>query len=709
MAERRSAQRRTQAVRRAVRVTLAASAGFYPLVYGLHQPEMALYALFAPVALGVLSPVPGSGRQRAAVILGSLPAGLCLVTLGTALAGSTAAATAGVVAVGFALCFAAVAGPRVGGAAPGLQLFYILACFPPYAPETLWQRLAGLTLGAVLLALCERLVLPAAPSPSYRSRLADAEAAAAAASAAAAHGPAPPDTAAALRASSPGLRPSRLPPAERPAGPWRTDRALAQAGAATRRLLEQLARLTETPAPTSPRSSATPSHDTAPSPAPDPSSAGLLRLVASVCAATAASLRSGRPAGDPDALHHAMRDFQDTRIRRPAARKAPDLPELRHQAAVLAVAGSADIARTAVMVAVSGRRTLPIEPRELFWYADAPALRLWFRRLAGNTTLGSVMFQNAARTAIGLGAARLVAGSLDLTHGFWVLLAVLTLGRTTAGETWTAVRSALAGTLVGALAAGVLLYGVGHEPHAYAGLLAPAMLAAFSLGPLLGVAWAQGLFTLVVATAFAQLAPASWQLAEARIVDVLAGSVIGLACGLLAWPAGARREVRRSMAALLRATAPLAPATVGAVLSDRPATVPRAATWHSLHRLRLAEAAYAQYRSEPDDDPARTPTDWHSVLLTAQHVLIGAHQLPRYDRSGTGIPPAAADWARANADRLADATRQAADRCEGRATRPLSGLAGVRLPVCGPALPVLVDLEQWLDCLAEDLRRIAPT
>jgi hypothetical protein len=48
-----------------------------------------------------------------------------------------------------------------------------------------------------------------------------------------------------------------------------------------------------------------------------------------------------------------------------------------------------------------------------------------------------VWFQNAVRVACGLAVARLVAGSLDLTHGFWVLLAVLTLGRTTAGATWS--------------------------------------------------------------------------------------------------------------------------------------------------------------------------------------------------------------------------------------------------------------------------------
>ena len=35
----------------------------------------------------------------------------------------------------------------------------------------------------------------------------------------------------------------------------------------------------------------------------------------------------------------------------------------------------------------------------------------------------SVFFQNAVRLAVGLAAARLVAGLLDLSHGFWMLLA----------------------------------------------------------------------------------------------------------------------------------------------------------------------------------------------------------------------------------------------------------------------------------------------
>ncbi|MFD0431756.1 FUSC family protein [Streptomyces zhihengii] len=223
-------------------------------------------------------------------------------------------------------------------------------------------------------------------------------------------------------------------------------------------------------------------------------------------------------------------------------------------------------------------------------------------------TLRSVVCQNALRTALGLGAARLVAGSLDLSHGFWVLLAVLTLGRTTAGATWTAVRPAAVGTLAGALAAGALVLWAGGATDVYAALLAPTMVLAFTVGPLAGLAWAQGLFTLVVSTAFAQLAPITWRIGEARAVDVLTGCGIGLVCGVLAWPAGAAGEVRRGMSGMLRRAAPLVPATVAAALP--PVAPPRAGAAESpeagggagpdtLHRLRLAEAAYAQFRSEP--------------------------------------------------------------------------------------------------------------
>ncbi|WP_327328187.1 FUSC family protein [Streptomyces sp. NBC_01210] len=697
-------------------MTTAASAGFYPFVYGVDRPATALYALFGPVALGILSPIPGSGRQRAAVMLRALPVGLVLVALGTVLAVSTWAAVFGMLVVGFVLSFAAVAGPRPAGAAPGLQLFYILACFPPYDPDALGSRLAGLTLGVLLLVACERFLLPEPPTVSYRESLADAVAIAGRAAAAAVTAQPPEAGAVAadrLRAAGRQLRLSQLPPAERPAGAGRVDRALAQAGAAARRLLDQLAHLGDTPATggtanttaTTGRGAGAESGADA-----DAASADLLGRIAALCAATATALRTGRspPQPGPPALESAIRDFQALRVTQATGppEAVPPVPLLRRQASVLATAESARVLEAAVRVGLDGRRTPPIQPREFFWYADARTPLLWWRRLAGNMTLRSVQFQNAARTAIGLGAARLVAGSLDLSHGFWVLLAVLTLSRTTAAGTWKAVRPALIGTLVGAVAAGTLLLVVGRHTDAYAPVLAPAMLAAFALGPLLGIAWAQGLFTLVVAAAFAQIAPASWQLAENRIVDVVTGSAIGLLCGLLAWPAGARREVRKTMAALLHSSGPLITGTVGALLSTPPGAAPLPPTLPVLHRMRLAESAYLQYRSEPSD-PSAVPMDWQAVLITANHILLGAQWMPRFDLPAVTVTPEAAAWARTAADRLVLAVDRVAALSAGE--RPAPVLPAYRPPpevTGGPPLPMLIDLERWLSSLTAQLDRI---
>ncbi|WP_326707933.1 FUSC family protein [Streptomyces cyaneofuscatus] len=699
-------QERSTIVRRAVRVAVAASAGFYPLLYGAGLPVMALYALFAPIAVGLLSPVPGSGRQRVSVMLRALPPALVLATLGTLLAVQTWAAVGGMLAVGFVLAFAAVGGPRPAGVAPGLQLFYILACFPPYAPGTLGQRLAGLTLGVLALAACE-LLLPDPPAASYRERLARALGEAASG---AAPGGVPPEK---LREAGARLRLASVPPAERPAGAGRTDRALEQGGRAVRRLLDQLATLAETPQA-----------------GPDPASAALLDRVSELCTTCARFLRTGTGPPVAGALEEAMRDFQVERVRLASGPpgERPPVEVLRRQSQVLALAESARMAEITTDIAVHGHPTEPTVPRRLFWYAELSTPRLWARRVTGNVTFRSVLFQNALRTALGLAAARAVAGSLDLSHGFWVLLAVLTLGRTTAGATWRAVRLAVAGNAAGALVAGALLIGLGPHTDAYAALLAPVMLVAFALGPLLGIAYAQGLFTLVVATAFAQIEPVTWRLSEARMIDVVTGSVIGLLCGLLAWPAGARREVHRAMAELLRVCAQLVPVTAQALLTpaggsraapqtlpDEPRASPRLLpggsragpqTLPGVHRLRLAEAAYAQYRTEaPGED---TRTDWHAMLIAANHMLLGAHWLPRFGlrpEAGPSAPAAAwaAAWARTTAQELVAETDRIASELTDGAPAPVRRWTAPDGP---PPTPLSVDLEVWMTSLAHQLTRI---
>ncbi|MET7727697.1 hypothetical protein [Streptomyces mirabilis] len=92
------------AVRRAVRVTLVAGAGFFSALYSLGDHVVAIYALFCATAFGGLSYVPGTPRERARTLLAALPVSAGLVTLGTTLAASAWTASLGMLGHGSCRC-----------------------------------------------------------------------------------------------------------------------------------------------------------------------------------------------------------------------------------------------------------------------------------------------------------------------------------------------------------------------------------------------------------------------------------------------------------------------------------------------------------------------------------------------------------------------------------------------------------------------------
>ncbi|MFE1229728.1 FUSC family protein [Streptomyces sp. NPDC058745] len=608
------------AARRSLRVTLAAGTTFYFFLYGLDQPVAATYALFAAVSLAGLARIPGTGRQRAGMLLRLLPVAWFLVAAGTLLAVQTWSAVAGMLVIGFVLAFVAVGGPRPAGAAPGLQLLYILPSFPPFAPEELGERLIGATTGILLLVLAEAFVFPEPPTVSYRELSARAALAAERCAADLARAPflLSPATAAAAAAASEALRPSRVPEAERPAGPGVRSRGLAHAGLAARTLLHRLVRLPALP----------PGHS------PTPSALDLLHAVGRSAADSAALLR-GAPSGGPDTApareRAALAALPTGGVRPPALRRRADLLELADAASALARASG---------LAVRGREAASGVPLDRFWYARMRAPRLWWLRLVGNAGSRSVFFQNAVRISLALAAARAVAGIDTLPHGFWAMLATLSLTRTTLVATRAGIRQAVAGTLLGALATAGILAVVGTDTTVYAAVLIPVLLLTFTVGPVKGVGWAQALFAITVALVFAQLAPATWQLAEVRLLDVLVGSAIGAVFGLLAWPRGAQDEVRRSTAVLLRSAAEAVVMTSSALAAGGlrdPAAPPLNGLLR--HSLVLAESAFAQFQSEPTapaaaragsvrtrEDPSR-PVDWQAALLVGHHTLWGAERV----------------------------------------------------------------------------------
>ncbi|MGY4767147.1 FUSC family protein [Kribbella sp. CWNU-51] len=700
---RRLDDRGRAAVRRAVQVTVAACLGFYPLQYVVGDTTTAVYALFTAVALGGLSDVQGAPSTRTRTYLAAIAIGAVLITAGTLAAVSTAVAAAGMLVVGFVVAFAGVGGPRVAGVANGLQLFYVLPCFPPFAPDTLDQRLIGLLVGGLLLTLADRLVWPAAAPRPHSERLLEAADAVAAYAAAlrpvlqrpaAAIGPELAARRAALDAVA-RLRLSDIPPAQRPLGPGIRDRALLAASAATRVTAGRLADLADL---------LTDSQRTR-----HPGTADLVAASGDAFATLAAALRAGRPTPiATTGLDGALESYVAERGRR-LANQAGAPADLRAGLAGMAVAESA---RTAVL-AGGGLLRAPAPdpattPQELWFLHARPAELVW-QRVRANLTPRSVYLQNAVRLAVGLAVARVVAGVLDLSHGFWVLLATLSLMRTSAVADRAVFLRGFVGTVGGALVAAGLLALVGPDHDVLAWALPLVMMLGFAAGPLFGVAAGQACFTVVVALLFAQVAPANWRLAEVRLADVVVGGLVGALIGAAVWPRGGGGEVRRAAAAGLDAGARVIWDTITrltrGVSSGTPPDLNRQAM--------LFDQAYVQFRTEPSGDPG---PDWLIVLSVVHRLADYASVLQARHTGGPYPPIDAAGALEAAAVEVSTDYATAAAAIAAGDSPPAGAGASLtrRLDDSGAPTPSgaqdaalrIVDGWSWLHALADDLDRL---
>ncbi|MGI5212383.1 FUSC family protein [Plantactinospora sp. CA-290183] len=697
-------------LRRGARLTLVAAAGLFGGQYLLGNQVLALYTLFGAIATGFISKLPVSPAARARTLLAALPFAWLLVTAGSVLAVNTGAAVAGMLVVGFLVPFAGVGGPRMVGLATGLQLFYIAASFPPYALNSLPDRLAGVTLGVVLLILAELLLWPGPTPPSYPERLAGAARVVAGylelVTALPAGGTVDRDELARRWAEAnralDGVDMSRLPPQQRPTAADARDRALREGCVLLRQMLNHVHRLSRVPA-----------H-------PDADAAGLLGRAAALVRDAARTLAGGSPPvtlADLDGLTGRMAHLHD-RPADPVAGGDGETDRLRRDVFALHIADEAGgFGMTArIAVGLSAARRAPGSPGlDDFWYASWSTPALYWRRFRLHLTPRSIYFQGALRVALALAAARLIAGYLHLNHGFWVLLAILTLVRTSAVETRTALRPVVLGTLLGA-AAGSLLLTAGGMSQIGLVALPVALVLTFTIGPLLGQVIEQSFFTVLFILVFAQSGPANVQLAGARLLDVAIGAAVGVLAGVLIWPKGGGGELRLAMASYLEASAVATEASVRA-LAGQPA---RLGVLETARRAgALADASFLEYQSERHD-PKLPPLDWQAALEAGHHMLRGAEiRLRHGTRTRLTTVADAADPLLELAQRLR--------RRYGDLARQLR-IGRLRQPAWTPPSPDipervravlaageprstalnLVDVEVWLVGVGADLERLQP-
>ncbi|HEX4247543.1 MAG TPA: FUSC family protein [Pseudonocardia sp.] len=690
-----------RACRLAVRVTTAACLGFYLCRYVLGDGVMATFAVFGAIALGALSDVFGAPSVRTRVYLLAFPAAAGLVALGTALAWRTWTAVLGMLVVGFLVAYAGVGGPRLIGLVNGMQLFYILPCFPPYQPDTLPERLLGLAVGVGLLIVADRVLWPAPAPPAFCTRIADtADLVARYLTKVRLH---PEVEQVELREHTltalEELRLTSVPVPQRPTGPGHRDRGLTHAAGAIRIIGARTAVLDEL------------MHS--PDAPPAELTSALLGAVRTSLIEVAAALRGRGPAPVAKPLLTMIEKYLDARAGWIARRgDNTELPDgLRAGVAALAIAESTRGLVAAARAAVGARPDTTAEAPPTAWYTTASTARLWRGRLLLHLTPRSVYLQNAVRLALGLAVARAAVDLFDLSHGMWVLLATLTLMRTSLIASGSALVPAFTGTLVGAGLGAALLTVIGGHGGVYAVMLPVVMVLAFAAGPVLGPPYGQAGFTIVVATLFAQVSPATWELAGSRLLDVVAGGLIGAAIGAAVWPRGGAGEIRRIAEKALRTGADELVTTVDAVggvcrLPPSPLRLK--------HLAVLFEDTFSQYRSEP----ARpNDVDWLTVLSVVGRLANDSEVLTSRHPELDPLPwPGVADRIDGAARDVATGYRKVAEALAARRTSDCGSMALMARLRSHPlsaqfaaepraALRAL-DAWGWLQALSYDLDRV---
>ncbi|MEU1240656.1 FUSC family protein [Micromonospora parva] len=695
-------------LRRAARLTLVASVVFFGCRYGAGNSTLATYGLFGTIAAGSFAKLPGPAPQRARILVLSLPVVWALIAVGSFLAWSTWAAAGGMLVVGFVVAFAGVGNPRLVGLASAFQLFYILASFPPYQPGTLPARLGGVTLAVVLLAAAEVVLWPDPVPVSYRQRLAAAADGLAAFLDDTAATLTDPHTAGADRDTRraraydamAAIELGRTPATWAPTAAGAQDRALRICAAALREALVEADRLAA---------------DAPPEPIPDLAAARLLRSCAETTRVAGRSLTPGAPAVTLADLDVAVARAEAAYpVGAGSVRDTPDVQRLCRDATALALADQARVFAVGCRVAAGARLDDPHASSGLFEYARHSPWTLYWWQFRSHLAPRSAHLHSSLRLAVALAIARVAAGVLHLNHGFWVLLATLTVLRTSAADTRTELRPAVLGTIIGAVVSGGVMLVV-DEPVVYAVVLPITLLLALGVGRLLGPVWQQALFTVLLTVVFAQLGPEGWRLAEARLVDVLLGTVIGVLAGVAMWPRGAGHDLRHNAARYLAVNADAVDQTVQAVLGASPP--PDAALDRVRRRMVLVDASYWQYHSERHD-PRRRQVNWGAVLSAGHHVLPGAQSLLRRNPPGclAGWPEAAALLAD-SAGRLRSAYDTLADEvAHGRTAGPapvsmtcVDQLDRIRPLLRGADLQSvrhLVEVDRWLAALADSLTHI---
>lgn len=546
------------ALRRAARAAL-----LMPVMFALGDkvignPTIGTFAAFGSFAMLLLVDFTGSIKDRLFAQAGLGVTCALLICLGTLASQTTWLAAVAMAVVGFAVLFAGVVSSVLAGATTSLLLAFILPVSLPGPASSIPDRVAGWGLAAAASLVAISVLWPSPARNPVRTAVIDACRALADRLRAGviyvtSHGEAGAERAhrAAVARADEAVHKMQsvfFATPYRPTGLTTDARAVI-------RLVDELRWLSgivlrSMPAHRPPRV------------APEVSS---VKVAAADVLASAADLletpraTGGRLSAAMARMRAALADLEHATISRlPVPMSAPGNGQQRAQQVVSSLDPSFRAQELSFVVAQIATNTD---------FAAAAARRGWIARLLGRQPEGfegplasvqqragahlerhSTWLQNSLRGAVALGLAVLVADLTGVQHGFWVVLGTLSVLRSNALSTGQNLLRALAGTAVGFLVGGVLVYLIGTNTTVLWCLLPVAILLAGLAPATVSFTAGQAAFTLTLLILFNILAPAGWKIGLVRAEDVALGGAVSLGVGLLFWPRGAADALGRALA-----------------------------------------------------------------------------------------------------------------------------------------------------------------
>ena len=612
----------------ALRVAIVMPALYALALVVLRNADFALLAGFGSFASLAMADFMGPARSRLLALAVLAAVGTVLIAIGTALSTTLWPAFFAMLVIAFVLQFAMALGGQFALGNNAAMLSYVVCAMVPASADAIPSRIAGWLTAVGISAVAATFLWPRNERRDLYNRLADALRPLADAVRAVARGQ---DSGAALRDANAAIERVREEQRElgfRPIGPPEHQQALLGVIDALGQAWRFTCAMVSTDA----------LHATDRSLAQ--AAAAMLDEIANVMLACAAGRRArARVTIDIDALMQARRRHRELM-------EAATTRALRLSVASRTIVGrfggafpvrivSFVTLSMAVDAAVMAGRTVRVQDDfvAVEWRKPLHAMRHAYHMLKPLLVPETAWFHNSLRAALALSAALIVAKSIAIGHGFWVVLATLGVLRSNVVTTGSTIVNALAGTLVGFALAALAMWMLAPHPL-FMWLSLPFVVFAASYAQhAISFGAGQALFALLVVELFNLAEPEGLRTGVIRLEAVAIGAAVALVVSVIMWPKGAAAALREAIAEHVRAARLLVDAAFAVLLGLRDSAAVEAAREDVLDVRRRADEAMAAYMGERGAKHV-TPEAWGTLGRTPILMRLAADAVIALERGG---------------------------------------------------------------------------